>query len=205
MGMNFFVKGFIIGISIAAPVGPIGILCIQRTLLGGRLYGLISGLGAATADAIYGFMAAFGLTFVTDAIIEQEIWFRLLGGGFLCFLGIKAFLSKPADRTEPEKSLNYVAAYGSTFCLTLANPMTILVFAAIFAGLGMVSSGAHYTLASLTVVGVFLGSGCWWFMLSSATNLFRGKLEKSKLILINRISGIVIIMLGLWAILSLII
>ena len=203
--MNFFVQGFIIGISIAAPVGPIGVLCIQRTLVGGRLYGLVSGLGAATADTIYGFMAAFGLTFVAHAIEEQEIWFRLIGGGFLCYLGIKAFLSKPAERTESEKSLSYVGAYGSTFFLTLTNPMTILAFAAIFAGLGVVSSGAHYALASLMVVGVFLGSGVWWFMLSSATNLFRGKLEQNKLILINRISGIVIITFGLWAILSLII
>lgn len=203
--MNFFVKGFIIGISIAAPVGPIGVLCIQRTLVGGRLYGLVSGLGAATADTIYGFMAAFGLTFVATAIEEQEIWFRLIGGGFLCYLGIKAFLSKPAERTESEQSLSYVGAYGSTFFLTLTNPMTILAFAAIFAGLGLVSSGVHYALASLMVVGVFLGSGCWWFMLSSATNLFRGKLEQSKLILINRISGLVIITFGLWTILSLVI
>jgi threonine/homoserine/homoserine lactone efflux protein len=203
--MNFFVKGFIIGISIAAPVGPIGVLCIQRTLLGGRLYGLVSGLGAATADAVYGFMAAFGLACVANAIAAQEIWFRLIGGGFLCYLGIRAFFSKPAERTKSEKSLSYVGAYGSTFCLTLTNPMTILAFAAIFAGLGMVSSGAHYALASLMVIGVFLGSGFWWLMLSSAANLLRKRLDHSKLILINRISGIIIITFGLWALLSLVI
>ncbi len=205
MSINFFVKGFIIGISIAAPVGPIGVLCIQRTLNGGRFYGLISGLGAATADAIYGFMAAFGLTFIANVIVEQETWFHLIGGGFLCYLGVKAFLSKPEERAMSESSLSYVGAYGSTFCLTLTNPMTILAFAAIFAGLGAVSSGVHYISASILVVGVFMGSGLWWFILSGVTNLFRGKLNQSKLILVNRISGIVIIMFGLVALSTLII
>jgi len=204
MAVGLFVKGFVIGISIAAPVGPIGVLCIQRTLSGGRLYGLVSGLGAATADTIYGFIAAFGLTFISTFLVEQQFWFRLIGGGFLGYLGLKAFLSKPVERTVSDNSLSYAGAYGSAFCLTLTNPMTIIAFAAIFAGLGMISSGVHYVLASIMVVGVFIGSGFWWFILSSATSLFRGKMDHRKLIMVNRISGIVIITFGLWAILSLI-
>jgi threonine/homoserine/homoserine lactone efflux protein len=203
MTLSLFLKGFIIGISIAAPVGPIGVLCIQRTLTGGRLCGLISGLGAATADAIYGFMAAFGLTFIAHAIAEQEIWFRLIGGGFLCYLGMKAFLSKPAKATTSANNVSYIGAYGSTFCLTLTNPMTILAFAAIFAGLGAMSSGTHSVSAGLLVVGVFMGSGLWWFILSSAANLLREKMNPHKLRLVNRISGIIIITFGLWIFLSL--
>ena len=139
MEWGLFIKGFVIGFSIAAPVGPIGILCIQRTLSGGNIQGLAIGLGAATADALYGFIAAFGLTFISNFLVDQSIWFRIIGGLFLCYLGIRAFLRKYQERTVSVANSTILSAYGTTFFLTLTNPMTILFFAGIFAGLGIVS------------------------------------------------------------------
>ncbi|MCP4351684.1 MAG: LysE family transporter [Desulfobacterales bacterium] len=201
MEPGIFLKGFIIGISIAAPVGPIGVLCIQRTLSGGNIHGLVSGLGAATADAIYGFIAAFGLTFISNFIVEQQTWFRIIGGLFLCYLGIRAFMSKPSEQAASVNKYSNFGAYGTTFLLTLTNPMTILSFAAIFAGLGIISKTVHYFSASLLVIGVFMGSALWWFILSGSASLFRSKLTSARLAWLNRISGIIILTFGLFALL----
>jgi threonine/homoserine/homoserine lactone efflux protein len=202
MEWGLFVKGFVIGFSIAAPVGPIGILCIQRTLSGGNVQGLVTGLGAATADALYGFIAAFGLTFVSNFLVDQSIWFRIIGGLFLCYLGIRAFLRKPQERAVSVANSTIFSAYGTTFFLTLTNPMTILFFAAIFAGLGIVSESIQYVSAGLMVIGVFTGSGAWWLLLSGATGIFRNKINEGKLALVNRISGIVIVTFGVIALIS---
>ena len=159
--ISFLVKGMIIGISIAAPVGPIGLLCVRRTLTRGRAAGIISGLGAATADAIYGCIAGFGLTFVSSILISQRNNLRLIGGAFLCYLGIRTFLSKPARQAVMVKGSSLFGDYISTFFLTLTNPMTILSFTAIFAGLGLVGAGGSYASASVLVLGVFIGSSSW--------------------------------------------
>jgi len=197
MESGLFIKGFILGFSIAAPVGPIGILCIQRTLSGGNVQGLVTGLGAATAD-----IAAFGLTFISNFLVEQSVWFRLIGGLFLCYLGIKAFLSKPQDRTLSLGNRTPFSAYGTTFFLTLTNPVTILFFAGVFAGLGMVSESIQYTSAGLMVVGVFTGSGAWWLILTGATSILRNKINDHKLAWVNKISGLVILAFGVAAVLS---
>lgn len=202
MDVNIFIKGFIIGISIAAPVGPIGVLCIQRTLAGGKSQGAVTGLGAASADAVYGFVAAFGLTIISNFLITQHMWFRLIGGAFLIYLGIKAFVSNPASMSQTENSPKLLNAYGSAFFLTLSNPMTILSFAAIFAGLGLVDKNLSYASAVLMVIGVFTGSGAWWLFLSSSTSLFRNRINH-KLAWVNRISGTIISIFGIIAILSL--
>ena len=202
MESGLFIKGFIIGFSIAAPVGPIGILCIQRTLAGGNVQGLVTGLGAATADAIYGFIAAFGLTFISNFLVEQSIWFRLIGGLFLCYLGIKAFLAGPQNQALSVRNRNSLSAYGTTFFLTLTNPMTILFFAGVFAGLGMVSESIQYTSAGLMVIGVFIGSGAWWLILSATTSILHHKIDGRKLAWINKISGFVILAFGVGAVLS---
>jgi threonine/homoserine/homoserine lactone efflux protein len=202
MDWGLFIKGFVIGFSIAAPVGPIGILCIQRTLSGGNVQGLVTGLGAATADAVYGFIAAFGLTFISNFLVDQSIWFRTIGGLFLCYLGIRAFLRKPQEQTVSVANSNHLSAYGTTFFLTLTNPMTILFFAGIFAGLGIVNESIHYASAGLMVIGVFSGSGAWWLLLSGATGIFRDKISKGKLALVNKISGIVIVTFGVIALIS---
>ena len=195
--MNLFLEGVVIGLAVAAPVGPIGVLCIRRTLAEGRASGFVSGLGAATADAAYGSVAALGLTFVAALLVGAEAWLRLFGGVFLLFLGVRIFLSRPAERAAPAGRGGLLGAYASTFVLTLANPATILSFAAIFAGLGAGSVGR--SSAALLVVGVFLGSTLWWFVLSGATSLFRTKLSAGGVRWVNRISGLVLAGFGVLA------
>jgi threonine/homoserine/homoserine lactone efflux protein len=199
----FFLRGLLIGLSIAAPVGPIGVLCIRRTLAAGRVYGLVSGLGAATADAFYGSVAGFGLTFLSSFLIEQRFWLRLIGGLFLCYLGVRTFLAQPAEQEAKAKSNGLAGAYASTLLLTLTNPTTILSFAAIFAGLGLASVSGSYLSSGLLVLGVFLGSALWWFLLSGGVSLFREKLGTRQLRWINRLSGIIILAFGVLALVSL--
>jgi len=193
---SFILKGMIIGFSIAAPVGPIGVLCIRRTLAEGRAYGLVSGLGAATADAFYGTIAALGLTLISSFLIDQANWLRLIGGAYLCYLGLKTFRSKPAERAAEAKGRGLLGAYTSTLFLTLTNPLTIFAFAAIFAGVGA-EAAAGNTLGALNVVlGVFLGSAAWWLILVTLTSLFRSRLTTGGLVWVNRVSGIVILGFG---------
>jgi len=192
-----FAKGLLIGLSIAAPVGPIGVLCIRRTLAQGRGFGIVSGLGAATADAVYGCIAAFGLTVVTGFLTGQQFWFQVIGGLFLCYLGVRTLGSRPAEQAAAERGERYVQAYGSTLLLTLTNPMTILSFAAIFAGLGLSSteqSGGSSAL--LIVLGVLLGSACWWFLLCGIVGTVRRRLGSNALLWVNRISGLIVLGFG---------
>jgi threonine/homoserine/homoserine lactone efflux protein len=198
----FLLRGLAIGFSIAAPVGPIGVLCIRRTFAEGRASGFVSGLGAASADAIYGCIAAFGLTSVSNLLVSQQVWLRLIGGVFLCYLGIKTLLSKPAEQAASAKGNGLVGAYASTFFLTLTNPMTIISFAAIFAGLGLASTSANYMSATVLVLGVFIGSALWWLILSGGIGVFREKFNLRGLQWINRISGAIITGFGLFALLS---
>jgi threonine/homoserine/homoserine lactone efflux protein len=204
MDSSFLLRGLVIGFSIAAPVGPIGVLCIRRTLAEGRVHGLVSGLGAASADAIYGCVAGFGITFVSGFLIEHQLWLRLVGGVFLCFLGVRIFLSTPSEQAAPAKRMGLFSAFASTFLLTLSNPVTILSFAAIFAGLGLGSTGGSYLAAAILVFGVFAGSALWWLVLSGSVSLFRTSFTSVGLRWVNRISGIVIVGFGAGALLSLI-
>jgi threonine/homoserine/homoserine lactone efflux protein len=199
MEITYFYKGLIIGLSIAAPVGPIGILCINRTLSSGRMVGLLSGLGAATADALYGSIAAFGLAFISTFLVQQALWFRLIGGTFLCFLGLRTLLAKPKNNDTHANPTSLLNAYASTFFLTLTNPLTILAFTAIFSGIGLASLDGSYSSAAFTVLGVFLGSACWWFILSSLTNLLRDRLNLAAMVWVNRISGLIILGFGIVA------
>ncbi len=192
-----------IGFSIAAPVGPIGVLCIRRTLASGRAAGLASGLGAATADAFYGAIAGFGLTFVSQLLISHQAWLRLVGGGFLCYLGVKTFLSRPATVGAAAREGGLPGAYGTTFLLTLTNPLTIISFAAIFAGLGLGGASGRYLGATALVGGVFLGSAAWWLALTGAVSVFRARIDGRGLRSVNRISGAIITAFGLLAFLSL--
>lgn len=204
MDATFFFRGLLIGLSIAAPVGPIGVLCIRRTLAQGQAAGLVSGLGAATADALYGFIAAFGLTFISGFLIDQQTWLRLAGGLFLLYLGCKTLLAKPAGPTAPTPAggRGLLAAYTSTLFLTLTNPITILFFAGIFAGLGAAGSGS-YASAAILVLGVFAGSALWWLTLSGLVGLFRARFDARALRWVNRASGLVITGFGLAALFSL--
>jgi len=202
MDIAFLLRGLAIGFSIAAPVGPIGVLCIRRTLAAGRASGLVSGLGAATADAIYGCIAGFGLTFISNFLVSQQVWLRLIGGVFLCYLGLKTLLAKPAEQAALAKGNGLVGSYASTFFLTLTNPMTIISFAAIFAGLGLASTSEKYVSAGVLVLGVFIGSALWWLILSGGVGVFRDKFNPQGLQWVSRISGAIITGFGLFALLS---
>jgi threonine/homoserine/homoserine lactone efflux protein len=203
MDTSLLLKGLLIGFSIAAPVGPIGVLCIRRTLAQGRAAGLVSGLGAATADALYGCIAGFGLTFISGLLISQQNWLKLFGGAFLCYLGIRTLLAQPAERAAAAGGMGLAGAYTSTFFLTLTNPTTILSFVAVFAGLGLASMGGNYATAAVLVLGVFVGSALWWLLLSGGVGLLRARFDTRAMRWVNRISGGVITAFGLLALASL--
>ncbi len=196
--MNFAIKSFLIGFAIAAPVGPIGVLCIRRTLASGRLIGFLSGLGAATADMCYGSVAAFGLTVVQDILISGKFWLRLIGGIFLLYLGVRTLLSRPAEAAANPKSTSngLLGAYLSTVFLTLTNPATILSFTIIFVGLGFANANGNYLAAAFLVCGVFLGSASWWLTLSTGVGFFRERFTPEWMVWVNRIAGGVIVAFG---------
>jgi predicted secreted hydrolase/threonine/homoserine/homoserine lactone efflux protein len=197
--LEAMLRGFIIGFSIAAPVGPIGVLCIRRTLAYGRWMGFVSGLGAAMADAIYGSIAGFGLAFIASFLVNQQVWLRLVGGLFLLYLGIRIFLDRPASQAAQVKREGMQSAYLSTFILTLTNPLTILSFAAVFTGLGLASQAGNYGEAGMLVLGVFLGSAGWWLVLTSLANLFRNRMNLKAMTWVNRASGLIIVTFGVAA------
>lgn len=200
-----FLKGLAIGFSIAAPVGPIGILCIRRTLARGRLSGLLTGLGAATADAFYGTLAAAGLTSIAGlASGRPMLALRVCGGLFLLWLAWSTARPRPAGAAEPSATAGQpvrglLGAYTSALALTMTNPMTILSFAAIFAGLGLnPAAGAGRAGAAALVAGVFAGSCLWWLILSGGSGLLRAALStKSRWIDLG--SGLVLAGFGLTA------
>ncbi len=160
MYFEFLIRGLVIGLSIAAPVGPMGMLVIRRTLAEGRLTGLSSGFGIAAGDTIYGALGGFGLTFITSFLINEQVWLRLIGGGFLIYLGLKTLVSRPTERAAEGagKARSLPGYFISTMLLTLTNPTTIISFAAIMAGLGIGSASGDYLSATVLVVGVMLGS-----------------------------------------------
>ena len=187
----------ILGFSIAAPVGPIGLLCIRKTLKNGRLAGFVSGLGAATADCFYGYIAAFGLVTVSSFLIKYELLIKIVGAFFLFYLAIKIFTAKQGRISqETTSSTGLTAAFFSTFFLTITNPATIISFIAAFAVFGIGTTG-DLTAARLIVVGVFLGSVIWWLILSLFVGIFRNYISHKGMFWINRLSGITMIFLGL--------
>jgi threonine/homoserine/homoserine lactone efflux protein len=199
MDPAIILTGLTLGFSIAAPVGPVGLLCIRRTLADGRASGFVSGLGAATADAFYGAIAGLGLAVGSEFLIGQQLWLRLIGGAFLLYLGFTTFRSKPAQREARAKGIGLLGAYGSTLALTLTNPLTILSFAAFMAGLGVTSAGSGYLPALVFIAGVFLGSAAWWLLLSAGVGFVRSRVTPQLLGWINRFSGAIIVAFGIIA------
>lgn len=190
MDLLLFGRGFALGFSIAAVVGPIGLLCIRRTLATGFAIGFVSGLGAATADATYAAVASLGISALASVLIDQRLWLRLIGGAFLVYLGLRTLRSAPPSRAAdlPATGLRLAGAYSSTLALTLSNPMTIMSFAAIFAGIAA---------GSLDLVGgVFIGSAAWWLALSVAISRLRGRVTHTHLRVVNIGSGVLILAFG---------
>jgi threonine/homoserine/homoserine lactone efflux protein len=199
MENHFLLKGLVVGFAIAAAIGPIGILCIRKTFEHGRLSGLFSGLGAAVADTLFGIIAAFGLTFISDFLMTSQFWLRLIGGLFLVYLGGKTFLTKPTLELRSVTHKTLVNDFVTTFFLTLVNPTTILSFLAIFAGLGIGEIGGNYSHAFWLVLGIFVGSSIWWVILCEGITFFRQKISQKVMRAINRAAGIVIAAFGILA------
>jgi len=172
---------------------------MKRTLAHGRWIGFISGLGAATADALYALLAAFGLTVATLFLVKQQSWVQVLGGSFLIYLGIQTIRS-PVSRSATLRPFGgSLGAYSSTLLLTLANPMTILSFTGVFAGAGLsVQSDTILRGATTMVLGVFLGSAVWWVILTLLIGRLRERVTQKRLQGINLLSGAVITLFGLW-------
>jgi len=185
-------RGFILGFTIAAAVGPISMLVIRRTIAQGQLYGLVSGLGVATADATYGAIAAFGLAAITDVLVDARVMLGLVGGLFLLWMAWQTIRSSPTEAATPAPTgrRGYAGAYLSILALTMANPMTILSFGALFAGLG-VTSGATGD-AAFVVIGVLLGSTAWWVVLTAVVGRLRGRMTATWIHRINLASGLLI-------------
>jgi len=200
--MLFLIKGIILGFSIAAPVGPIGLLCIRRTLANGMGNGFISGLGAATADALYGFIAALGISTVSIFLVDHQSYLRLIGGVFLLYLGYTTFKSMPAEVAANASGEGLIGAYASTLFLTITNPMTIMSFAAVFAGLGLGATGENYISSFFLIIGVFIGSMLWWLILSGMVTVLRHNLDGKRLQLVNQLSGLIITGFGIFSLIS---
>jgi threonine/homoserine/homoserine lactone efflux protein len=202
MDPTLLIRGFVLGFTIAAAVGPISLLCIRRTLAEGRLVGLVSGLGVATADATYGAIAAFGLTAVTALLVGGGRVLGLIGGAFLLWLAWRTFRAVPVEAAAngPARRGGLAGAYLSTLGLTLTNPMTILSFAALFAGFGV--TGGDAAGATLLTAGVFLGSAAWWVVLVGTVGAFRTRITTAGLRRVNRASGLLIGAFGIIALVS---
>lgn len=201
MDPTFFARGFAIGFTIAMGVGPMSLLTIRRTIAHDRVYGLVSGLGIATADATYGAIAAFGLTAITAALVGARTALALIGGAFLVWLAIRTLRARPTPTVaSADDRPGLPGAWLSMFGLTMTNPTTILSFAAIFAGFGL-SGGSALDAAFLTL-GVFLGSSLWWVVLTTVVGGLRARLTPAILVAINRLSGLVLLAFGMLAIVA---
>jgi threonine/homoserine/homoserine lactone efflux protein len=204
-----FVRGLALGLAVAAPVGPMSLLCMRQTLARGFLAGLAAGLGIATADGVYGAVAAFGLVAVTDVLVGQQPWLRVVGGLAMLWLGIGALRTRPAEAaTTAEEGGGLGRAYLGTFALTMMNPSTILSFAALFAGLGLGGAAREagaggFVVPLALVLGVFLGSAGWWLAVTRGVSLARTRLDRRAQRLINATAGLVLIGFGLAAMASL--
>ena len=189
-------QGIIIGLTLAVPVGPISLLCIQRTVADGRLHGIFSGIGVATSDSFYAAVAFMGLTFISGFIIAEQELFRACAGVVLIYIGIRVFLSDPPGinvKPEPEPYLN---DYLSMLAIALANPLTLIFFVAILPGFGVVLQGTSFSSALIFVGGVFSGGTVWWILLCGSIGSVRSHLNREHLRLINRLSGSLIICFG---------
>ena len=202
MNIIYLLKGLAIGFSLAAPVGPVGILCIRRTLAYGSKRGIVVGLSAASADMIYGVVAAFGVTLISDFISQQQHWIRFVGGIFMLILGYRTFFSHPATDMATNGKNGHARTFVSIFFLTLTNPMTLFAFAAVFAGIGLDQAIGHHGFAVFLVIGIFVGSLAWFSLLTGLVHIFHEKLTTDGLVIINKIAGSLLALFGIIALWS---
>ena len=203
MEWKSFIDGMMVGFSASVPLGPIGVLCIQRTLQRGRLSGFVSGLGAAISDTIYAIIAGFSISYIVSFIEEQFIWINIFGAAILIFLGITIFRSNPAVqlRRQKNKKGTLVQDFASTFLLTISNPLAVFLFIAFFASFGVVHPSSGIIGQLILITGVFVGASTWWLLLTTIVGLFRSKVNLRRLYWINKIAGGTIIILVIIALL----
>jgi threonine/homoserine/homoserine lactone efflux protein len=197
--LHLLLKGLTIGFSIAGPVGPIGLLCIRRAVTDGARSGFICGLGAATADAAYAFIGGFAMTALARALLQEQRWFGFIGGLCLVYLGLRSVAAKPPCEAAAPPGRSAASDYSATLLLTLANPMTIMSFAAVVAGLG-IAYDASYSAAATLVFGVFAGSALWWMLLSGICGRARRHIGAAAMRTLNRCCGLVVAAFGCYAI-----
>lgn len=197
-------KGVIVGLLVSAPLGPIGVLCIQRTLNSGRISGFVSGLGAAVADTIFGIVAALGLSFVINFIRQEHIYFQIIGGLFVLYIGGKIFYTNPIKKLKHQRlgRTRLSQDFFSVLALTLSNPLAILLFIAIMAGINVGRDNLSVLEMLVLLAGVFGGAVLWWFFLSSVANRFRQRIRLKSIWWMNKITGAVVFLFGLVVIMS---
>lgn len=200
----FFIKGVFVGFVIAAPVGPVGIMCIHRTIAQGKIAGYVSGLGAALADTFFGAIAAFGFGFIAGPLIEHNNWLRFVGGSVLCLIGLRSLLTRklPPPATRDRKGL--IGDFVSAFLVTLTNPITVISFAAIYAALNIPHLADNLRWGFALTLGVFVGAAVWWLLLTIVAGAFHGRVAERGVLWINRISGAVILIFGVLLLISLV-
>lgn len=203
----YLFKGMLVGLMVSIPLGPMGVLIIQKTLHKGALSGFIAGMGAASADFFYASLAAFGLGFVINVIQTHELLLQIIGGIFLIVIGLKIYFDNPIRQIHRKRSgrvsrKGLLGDYVSLFFLTVSNPITIVVFMAVFAGMSVFTEDSSLLGELFVVIGVLFGGGVWWYTLSTLVNIFRKKFRLRVLVTINRVSGLVIAILGALVILS---
>lgn len=203
MELSIFLKGFLTGIIIAAPIGPVGALVIQRTVNYGRTSGTVSGLAAAVGDTVFAVIAAFGLTVISGILIEHEAWFHIIGGAFLILYGVKVFFSKPSQYGASNNNASHYGTFGSALLLTLSNPLVILSIVALYAILGIVNPAADYGTASFLFAGIFSGGLFLWVVLCHLISGLREKMGQNGMSMVNRITGFFIMACGTYALMSL--
>ncbi len=202
MDITLLIRGFVLGFTIAAAVGPISLLVIRRTVAHGGIYGFVSGLGVATADGTYAAIAAFGLTAVTSLLVSGRVVLGLVGGVVVALLGVRTMLSRPGAVATDAERPGLLGAFGSIYALTMTNPLTILSFAAVFAGLGLVPGSASFLNAAVLTLAVLAGSTLWWVVLTSIVGWLRGRVSTPALLWVNRISGAALVAFGIVAIVA---
>ena len=199
--VEILVRTCVIGVVVAAPVGAMAILAIQRTLAHGWRGGLATGAGIATADALYAGLAAFGVSALSTVMVEYQAPLRIVGGLGLVWLGWRALRSRPQAAAEEPATRSTAAMYSSAVGLTLTNPLTIMAFTAVFAGAALVMEpGAG--MAALATAGVALGSLAWWLLLTSVVMLIRHAISDRVLIIVNRVAGALLLALGVLAVVA---
>lgn len=196
MIFTLFLWGILIGVAIAAPVGPVNIICLQRTLQSGALVGFVSGLGAAFGDSMFGFFAAFGVKAVSDFLLRNEFIYQTVGGLFLLGFAVHIWRAHPHLVMKQYPTGHLIRSMAGTFLLTVSNPLTLLGFLAIYASAGLSGAGQSLEHASGLVAGVFAGSALWWLVLAASARLLRGRLNDKHLLLVNRTSAVMVAVFG---------